>query len=500
MLYTIFSQYAKKNPNKMAIVTETGSVTYAELDSKIINVAKNLISVGVKQGQVLLISLDQPVEYLAVYYASARLGVTVVPLSTSSSDGDIRDFCIECTPDYYLVKLDNLNKYENISNYLSHGQVISEGTLPHDYASVFSHRAEQVIDLPNTEFEHEDLVIHYNTANSPEDPDKFKGSVQTQHSHVTRILNLSKTLNLSEADKTLCIHPLTHAFGSEMFAIPALSTGQTLFILDPKTISAEKVITSLQENSISIFGALPWLYKDMLDLPLSTKYLLSFLRVAICATAPLTSDLANQLYQRFRIKLNNAYGLTETSLITINLCENDSSCLTSIGSEICGVDIRLIDCGVAIADAGELLVRSDGFADRYYCGSLQPLKRDSWIHTGDLVRRDSYGGLHVLGRVSQVISVDGGSVLPLEIENSLELNPLVKEVAVVPLEVDLVIVPVAFVVTEHSLNIKDLQASLLEVLPLHKIPRHIVLRDSLPKSSTGKVSKAKLVLEATELC
>lgn len=498
MLYSIFSKYAKKNPNKMAVVTEAGSITYAELNSKIINVAKNLIFVGVKRGQILLISLDQPIDYLAVYYASARLGATVVPLSTSTSESDINDFCIECTPDYYLIEPQNLKKYQNISNYLNHGQVISEGTLPNDYAALFSQQAGHVIDLPNTELQDDDLVIHYNTANSSEDPDKFKGSVQTQYNHVTRILGLAKTLNLGETDRTLCIHPLTHAFGSEMFALPALSTGQTLFLLDPKTISAEKVIVSLERNSISIFGALPWLYKEMLDLPLSNKYFLSSLRIAICAAAPLTSHLANQFYQRFRIQLNNSYGLTETSLITINLCDDGSSCLTSIGSEICGVDIRLLDCGLAIAGAGELLVRSEGFADRYY--STKPLKKDGWIHTGDLVRRDNAGGLHILGRVSQVISVDGGSVLPFEVESALELNPLVKEVAVVPLEVDQVIVPVAFVVTEGALSIKDLRASLLEVLPLYKIPRHIILRDSLPKSSTGKISKAKLIFEGAELC
>ncbi len=500
MLYSTFHEHVRKNPNKLAVVTETESINYADLDRNINITAMNLSILGMVRGQVVIVAIDDPIQYLTLYFALARLGAAIVPLSTSSSEEDIVYFCTECAPDYFFVQEDNQKKYQSACSVLGSGEVVSHTTLPHNLESIFKDARSYDVLLPTGYFEDEDLVIHYNTANSPEDLDRFKGSVQTQSSHVARLLNLASTLELEVTDNTLCIHPITHAFGSEMFALPALVTGQTLFILAPKTCDAEKISDLIQQQKITIFGALPWTYKELIELPIDSKIDLSSLKVAISAAAPLTNELAKQFFNRFGIKLNNSYGMTETSLITINLSNHNSNDLISIGSAMIGVDVKLKDCGADIDGAGELLVCSNGFAERYYSKLLKPLKQNDWIHTGDLVRKGKDGNLHILGRLSQIISVVGGTVLPFEIENALDSISGVKESAVVPLEFNSKIEPVAFVVVQECFSVEDIKSSLKFLLPHHKIPTHIILRNELCKSSTGKISKAKLAIEATELC
>jgi acyl-CoA synthetase (AMP-forming)/AMP-acid ligase II len=287
---------------------------------------------------------------------------------------------------------------------------------------------------------------------------------------------------------------LTHAYGADIITFPALSTGQTLYLMDIRRASAERVLRTIEAEEITIFGSLPWFYKEMNELPDDCHADVSSLRIAMCGATPLSSDIAEGFRDRYGIRLNNSYGLTETCLITSNLFRTSDDLMT-IGPVIDGVEAEVRDCGVGIPDAGELVVRSKAFAARYFSASVEPLWRDGWIHTGDLVRRDAGGNLYVLARVSEVIAVDAGKLLPFEVEAIIEQLAEVKEVAVVPVDDGSGVKKAgAFIVPRAPLTEDEVCEHLRGKLPDHKIPAYICFRKNFPKSVTGKILKAKLTL------
>lgn len=495
MFYSLFSQQAAIHPHKVAVVCNGSQTTYGEMAISIDQAAHNLLAMGVTQGEVFGVCFDSSVEYLVLYYALARLGARVVPFTTSMAPHEIEAFCRECEPDYFVVHSAYEDKFSTIVEKLGKGCLISEGSTPHNLQSIFQEGANPSATLPNAEWADQDFVVHYNTPNSPEPGQRFKGAVQTHATHANRMLNWAQAAAITSDDRTLCMHPLMHAFGSEMFALPALSTGQTLYLMTAQEVTPANVAKAIQEGRITLFGALPWFYHELTELPAETRADLSTLRIAMCAATPLQANVAERFFALYGKRVSNSYGLTETSLIASNLDGEGMEDMLTVGREISNVEAKLRDCGIDMPGVGELLVRSNGFATRYFSEDVPALWQDGWIYTGDLARRSNTGSFYILGRVSQVIRTAKGSFLPWEVEEAIACHPGVKEVAVVPAVGEAGVQLAAFIVTYEQVTEKDLRQYLAQTLGEHKAPPVIQFRDALPKSATGKISRAKLRIE-----
>jgi acyl-CoA synthetase (AMP-forming)/AMP-acid ligase II len=491
MFYSLLASHAHANPGKIAVVNEGRTITYGELDALIQRCAKNLTALGMGPGTLVAACIDNNIEYLALYYAIARIGARIAPLSVTLSTDDIVRYCQECRPDYYLTQQSYFASYQEVARRVGAGTVISE-TTPYTLEQLFGSDDNHHVALPEREWADQEFVIQY-TSGTTGQP---KGIVQTQEGHTHRMLTWARTGELSAADRTLCILALTHAYGADIITFPALSTGQTLHLMDIRKVSPARVLRTIEAERITVFGALPWFYKEMNELPEDVHADLSSLKIAMCGATPLTRDIALGFHRRYGKRINNSYGLTETCLITSNLFRTSDDQLT-IGPVIDGVEAEVRDCGVGIPNAGELVVRSKAFASRYFSAAAGPLWRDGWLHTGDLVRRDAGGNFYVLARVSEVIEVESGKLLPFEVEEIIEQLPQVKDVAVVPVDDGSgVKKAAAFIVRRGPLTEEEVRAHLGSWLPEHKRPTYIQFRSDFPKSVTGKISKAKLILAA----
>ncbi|WP_137939593.1 class I adenylate-forming enzyme family protein [Chitinivorax sp. B] len=495
MFYSLFAKQATIHPDKIAVVCDGSHITYGDMSLSIETVAKNLNSIGIKSGDLCCVCFDNSINYLILYYAMVRLGIRIMPLTTTMAPHEIEMFCRECEPSYFIVHPPYHDKFSTIASSLGAGMLISERTEPHNLASIFQRQVRSTVSLPDMIWKDQDLVIHYNTPNSPEAGERFKGAVQTHESHAHRMLNWAKAANITHEDRTLCMHPIMHAFGSEMFAFPALSTGQTLYLMTASEVTPANVAKAIADNHITLFGALPWFYQELANLPHESRADLSSLRVAMCAATPLPIEVAERFFELYGKRVSNSYGLTETSLIASNLDNGSMDDMLTVGRAIPNVDVCIRDCGIGMPDVGELLVRSNGFSVRYYSADVPPLWRDGWIHTGDLVRQEMDSGFYVLGRVTQVITTADGKFLPLEVEEAIGRHPHVKEVAVVPVESETGVQAAAFIVPNGTVTEDDIRHYVEQTLSKYKVPAHIRFRDSLPKSATGKISRAKLRIE-----
>lgn len=151
---------------------------------------------------------------------------------------------------------------------------------------------------------------------------------------------------------------------------------------------------------------------------------------------------------------------------------------------------------IDIAPDGEVLLRGPMIMSRYRNPGLEsPVDSDGWLHTNDVGRFDS-GLLHVDGRRGEMIITGGENVWPDSVERVLSRHPLVAECAVAGVDDnEWGQRVVAWIVTKDKVApaLEDLRDFVAESLPRFCAPRQLVVVDSLPRTSLGKVLRRALV-------
>jgi acyl-CoA synthetase (AMP-forming)/AMP-acid ligase II len=179
----------------------------------------------------------------------------------------------------------------------------------------------------------------------------------------------------------------------------------------------------------------------------------------------------------------------------------------SVGPALPGVAIRIVDPqgqDVPEGEVGEVWVRGPNVMKGYYrdpVATAETVTPDGWLRTGDLGRREPDGALFLVGRSKELIIRSGFNVYPLEVEAAFNAHPEVVQSAVVGRRVSGNEEVIAFVelVPGAGADERALQAFAAERLAPYKRPQHLFVRDHLPASSTGKITKHALTLLAQEL-
>ena len=173
--------------------------------------------------------------------------------------------------------------------------------------------------------------------------------------------------------------------------------------------------------------------------------------------------------------------------------------LASAGRETLMTETRIIgDDGIEVGDGahGELVVRAPSVMSGYWGNpaATDEVLRDGWYHTGDVVRRDDEGFVHIVDRARVMIISGGYNVYPAELEAVLARHPDVAEVAVVGVpDEDLGERVVAFVVPAGPAPAeRELIDHVAALLAPHKRPREVRYTEELPRNDMGKVVKARL--------
>ena len=126
--------------------------------------------------------------------------------------------------------------------------------------------------------------------------------------------------------------------------------------------------------------------------------------------------------------------------------------------------------------------------------------RDGWFRTGDLGHVDEQGFLYITGRASDMYISGGSNIYPREIEEKILAHPAVAETAVLGVpDPTWGEIGIAVCVPREGMALteEDVMAFLFDKVARYKLPRRVILRESLPKSGYGKITK-KMVREELE--
>jgi len=279
-----------------------------------------------------------------------------------------------------------------------------------------------------------------------------------------------------------------------------------IFVYDFDRFDAEKILPLFKEHHITTFCAPPTMYRMLIKQDLS-RFDLSSIEHASIAGEALNPEVFRQFKNATGLEIMEGFGQSESTLIIGNLT-GDSHKIGSMGKPVPLYDVHLLDAEgneAATGESGEICINiSAGLPcglSYGYEGSEEVTRetwRDGWYHTGDLAWKDEDGFFWYVGRVDDVIKSSGYRIGPFEIENVIMELPYVLEcgVSAAPDEVRGQVVKASIVLlkgTEPTEELKkEIQNYVKSRTAPYKYPRIVEFRESLPKTTSGKIIRKQL--------
>jgi long-chain acyl-CoA synthetase len=182
-------------------------------------------------------------------------------------------------------------------------------------------------------------------------------------------------------------------------------------------------------------------------------------------------------------------------MITLVEPEQAEAKLGSIGRAVPGVEVKIVDESgreLPVDEPGEIITSGPHVMKGYFrkAEATSARIRNGWLYTGDVGKRDLDGYFIHLGRLDDMIITSGLNVYPAEVENLIYSFPNVQETIVFAIPdpkrgevIGAAVVPRP----DHAITPKELISFLRANLADFKVPQKIVIRESLPRTSSGKV-------------
>jgi fatty-acyl-CoA synthase len=487
---------------------ETGErYTWSELDVRVGALAGVFThQFGIGRGDRVLLLAEGDTRTFELQFACMRIGAIMVPLNWRLSLPELVALARDAEPG--LVVFDDVweASARKIAETLGVTQTLSwrcEGTGPDgDYDAALANaepvepRDDLPIDLPTH-------ILHTSgTTGSP------KGSITTTKSMIWQTFNTAADALISGPGvKQLNPMPLFHAGGLTTIAAPVLLTGGCVATM--RRFDAPLIAELLGDpaNEITHFTAPPVMWMMLSDAPAYEHGDFSSLRFAqVAGGVP-----SLELLERWKAKgfvLRQAYGGTELGpAVTSMPVDQVDVRPTSCGRAVPFTHVRLVTTEGSDAtgsEVGEVWIKGPSVSPGYW--RIDPATDgshvDGWFRTGDAAWRDEDGFYYLVDRYKDMYKSGGENVAPAEVERVLATHPGIADVAIIGVpDAKWGEVGRAFIVLRAgaTLTLEDVHAHCGDFIARYKFPRSLVIVDSLPRNTTGKISKAELRKSAANL-
>jgi long-chain acyl-CoA synthetase len=329
-----------------------------------------------------------------------------------------------------------------------------------------------------------------------------KGVVLTHRNVIFGGANTAQNYGLRDSDVTIACLPLVHIFANASPVFGSLNSGGGV-IVTPR-FQTDTVFEAIERYRVTWFPGVPTMFGYLLNEFDVKPRDVSSLRMGLSGGASLAAEHLARFERTFQASVLEVYGLTEsTGLVTANPVYGVRK-TGSIGINVSGVSVRLVDPEGNDAPAGEVgeLIFKGPNATPGYWGQPELTAaaiRDGWVHTGDLAHCDEDGYYFIVGRKDELIISGGYNIYPREIEEVLYRHVGIIEAAVIGApDPHLGEVPRAFIALKSgsSLTAEAVLEFCRAHLTAYKIPKHIEIMKELPKNPTGKILKKALAINS----
>lgn len=494
---------ARARPDEVALIEPRRSTSYRQLDALVNRFANLLVQHGVRRGDRVVIALENSAEFVGAYFGAMRAGAAAVPLPTGGRNLRLVKAIKDCAPAACLVDASTASDAQcwaalettpvTFVQARPAGGPAGRGV---DLGGAIDAMAEtppavRAIDL--------DLAAIIYTSGSTADP---RGVMLTHKNVVTNARSIVEYLQLTAADRVMCVLPFYYVYGLSLLHTHVLVGGS--LVIEPRFAYPAVVLQAMQDHAVTGFAGVPSTFSLLLNRADVGQHRIPSLRYVTQAGGAMAPARIREWLERgLRAPFYVMYGATEASA-RLTYLEHDrlADKMGSIGRAIPNVELLVLrDDGelAAPGEQGELVARGANIACGYWNNADETAARFDALgyRTGDIGYRDEDGFLYLVGRTNDMIKVGAHRVGVKEIEEVLHEHPAVHEVAVVGAPDELLgEVPVAFYALRESFDGSEqaLRLFCAERLPPFKVPVRFVRTPELPKiPEVGKIDRRSLL-------
>ena len=461
-------------PEKAAIITEEGALSYAELSLRVACAARWLGAQGLERGDVLALQLPKQLLFLELHLAALALGITTLPLNDRYTPTELA----------YLLHDSQASLCVRAA-----GPPVSVRSVWAADARAATLQSEP-LTLPPPPSADTIAVLCYTSGTTGEP----KGALLSHGNLTACVSSLREAWRWSRDDVLVHVLPLYHVHGLFVAQHGALAAGATTVWLE--SFSPEAVFQAIAQHRATVFMGVPTFYHRLLKHPSTPD--LSSMRLFTSGSAPLPAADHHAFRERFGVEILERYGMTEIGIVLSNLYDGPRK-PGAVGRALPGVSVRITDPETAQptprGEVGEVRICGpsvfQGYLGRAEASAAAVV--NDWMHTGDLGYIDEDGDIHLVGRHKDLIITGGLNVYPGEVEAVLTAHPSVSEAAVIGLpDADLGESVAALLVPSGPIHEDALRAWVRERLAGYKVPQAFRTATELPRNAMGKVQKAQI--------
>jgi acyl-CoA synthetase (AMP-forming)/AMP-acid ligase II len=483
---------AWKFPVKIAAKDRFREIAYRELNERVNQLAHGLLSLGVRKGDAVALSVGNRIEHLEIIFATAKIGALAIPFDVKWKALELASVVAALEPNFIILQEDCVQEFYKAKE-LKDLTFVEAVSLSSDlsYGGLLKGRSAAEPDIHVDEDDPFAVMLTSGTTGFP------KGCLTTHRTFVFHCINNAIEKGLGAHDKALLSSPIYFNAGRS-FTLGIIYFGGTVILHE--RFDAEEVLRTIEREKATYIGAVPTMCERMLQVLETTKYDTSSLRCLAITGGKVHPSVLEDLKHKITPNIYRTYASTDSGQMAISKPGDMQSKPNAAGRPVWCVELRIVDESnnpVKMGEVGEIICQSPLATHGYYKNpeATNASFRDGWFYTGDLGYFDDEGFLFVVGRRKDMVKSGGISVYPLEIESVIYSHPDVLEAAVIGVpdtQWGEAVKAVAVLKPESSLEADELIAFCKERLSAYKVPKSVEFRVSLPHTEIGKVNKVEL--------
>ena len=464
------SHHSKTRPDAAAVVSASGTVSWKELEDRVLRFAEGLRKQGAAPGEVVAVQLPNTLEFVVAFLAICRLGAVMSTLHMPYRGAEIEALLRHSRAKLALCLPAAKEMFGKL------GRTFAEIDVSTPLAK----------DFPAPVAADPFLLLY--TSGTTDAP---KGVPHNYHTMLSNARLGAPEHRLTADDRILSAAPFTHLFG--LYALKcAWAVGASTVLLP--VFKPDELSLAIEKEKPTALWTAPAHIAAIRAMGLFDKHDWSSLKLAIMSGSACPPPLVKYFQEKApRCAVTQLWGMTETQAgLYTRPGDAPEVHASTAGRPSPGTEIRIVE--------GELQVRGCLLFPGYFendAANAAAFTADGWFRSGDLAAIDAAGNVAITGRSKDIINRGGIKFNPREVEDLVAMHPKVLQAAIVPMP-DPILGEKAclFAVLKEknsSLSLEEVVAYLLEKnIAKIKLPEKLVVVAEMPMTPTRKVIKGRL--------